>query len=94
MTQEINNPTDTDEELVIMKRTRMAYNPARYLPDGRYDNKPLDKEYFKIYYHKKWCVPYTCGICGRTLANDQKVKQHENSAVCQKAKKQLENLSA
>ena len=44
MTQEINNPTDTDEELVIMRRTRMAYNPARYLPDGRYDNKPLDKE--------------------------------------------------
>ncbi len=95
MTQEIiNNLTDTDEELVIMRRTRLAYNPARHLPDGKYDSKPLDKEYFKKYYHKKYCVPYTCGICGRTLANDQKIKQHENSAVCQKAKKHLENVSA
>jgi hypothetical protein len=94
MTQEINNLTGTDDELVIKRRTRMAYNPARHLPDGRYDNKPLDKEYFKKYYHNKWCVPYTCSICGRTLANDQKIKQHENSAICQGAKKQLENLSA
>ena len=57
MTQEI-NPTDTDEELVIMRRTRMAYNPARYLPDGRYDNKPLDKEYFKNIIIKMVCPLY------------------------------------
>ncbi len=92
MTQEIINNTFTDE-LAIKRRTRMAYNPARHLPDGRYDNKPLDPDYFKKYYHKKWCVPYTCGICGRTLANSQKIKQHENSAICLKAKHKLENVS-
>ena len=88
-----NNLIDTDEEIIALKKKRTkALNPARHLPDGKYDNKPLDKEYFKKYYHKKWCVPYTCGICGRTLANDQKIKQHENSAFCLKAKHKLENV--
>jgi hypothetical protein len=88
-----NNLIDTDEEIIAMEREKgRPTNPARHLPDGTYNKQCLDPEYGKKWYHKRYCVPYTCGICGRTLANDQKIKQHENSALCQKAKKKLENV--
>ena len=90
-----NNLIDTDEETKVMniKKSRgRPINPVRHLPNGKVNNNPLDPEYYKKYYHKRWCTPYTCGICGRNLANEQKIKQHENSAICQKAKKKLENV--
>ena len=90
-----NNLIDTDEEVIIKtkKPKGRPINPARHI-GGKVNNNPLDPEYYKKYYHRRFCVPYTCGICGRTLANEQKIKQHENSAVCQKAKKKLENVWA
>jgi len=94
MTQELIN-TDSEEHIdnVVEKRPRgRPINPARHLPDGRYNKEPLDPEYYKKYYHIRYCEKYTCGICGKTLANSQKVKSHEKSTFCLKAKQKLENM--
>ena len=68
-------------------------NPARHLPDGSYNKQCLDPEYYKNWYHKHYCVPYTCELCGRKLANNQKVKTHQASAVCKKTQYKLINGS-
>ena len=36
-----------------VRNKRKIRNPNRYKDDGTYDNKPLDPNYFKIYYHTK-----------------------------------------
>ena len=65
------------------KRGAKITNPARWLPDGTYDNSLLDPEYYKKYYHRKYCTPYTCE-CGVKLCNEQKLKRHLLTARCQK----------
>ena len=89
-----NNLIDTDEEIIIEteKPRGRPINPVRHRPDGTYNKQCLDPEYAKRWYHKRFCVPYTCGTCGRTLANDQTIKQHESTAVCPKANKKFENV--
>ena len=73
------------------KRTRgRPINPARHLPDGSYNKRCLDPEYGKKYYYKTYRVNYTCSICGKELTTNQKIKRHENSAFCLKAKQKLE----
>lgn len=64
--------------------------PSRHLPDGKYNNKPLDEAYFRNYYQKNYSKEYTCLICGKQLNNIQKIKRHELSKFCLKARNTLD----
>lgn len=77
MTQELlTNSETSDEEVQTAKNNK--------------NTKPSDPEYFKKYYHRHYgCNAYTCPICGKTLSNNQKIKRHENSKFCLKAKNVL-----
>ena len=66
-------------------------NPDRYNEDGSYNSVPLDKEYFKHYYHQVIKKPYTCEFCKMTLASVQKINRHYNSKFCQLVKKSIED---
>ena len=89
MTQTFN--TDSEESNDKKRPKGRPINPARHLPDGKYNNNPLDPEYYKKYYHSYYCEPYTCSICGKTLANKQQVRRHEKTTACLKAKQQLDS---
>ena len=43
---------------------------TRWKPDGTYDSKPLDPEYFSKYYQKKLSTPFKCPDCGRTISSN------------------------
>ncbi len=66
------------------KRGAKITNPARWLPDGTYDNSPLDPEYYKKYYHAKFGHQYTCEVCGSVLGSTQKINRHLSTKKCQK----------
>ena len=42
---------------------------TRWQPDGTYDKKPNDPNYFSKYYQKKLSTPFTCPDCGRTISS-------------------------
>ena len=90
---ESNIDSETNEEVVItIKRPRgRPINPIRHKPDGTYNKQCLDPEYGKNYYYKTYRKEYCCSICGKTLTTNQKIKRHENSVFCLKAKYKLEN---
>lgn len=91
MTQNFLNDSEEDIIIIMTKRSRgRPINPDRHLPDGSYNKQCLDPEYAKKYYYKTFRVNYTCTICGKELATNQKIKRHENSAFCLKAKLKLE----
>ena len=79
MTKTVNN-TDSDES---------NEKQSRKMPDGTYNNKPIDPEYFKNYYRKHYSCQYTCLICGKELNNIQKIKRHEMTKFCLKARNTL-----
>ena len=87
-----NTDSETNEEVVIkIKNPRgRPINPDRHI-DGKYNNKPFDPEYFKKYYYKTFRKEYCCSICGKILETTQRIKRHEQSAFCLKAKYKLEN---
>lgn len=41
--------------------------------------KQYQKEYHKRYFQEKQNSPYTCYICGKTLANSSNIKRHEKA---------------
>ena len=47
-----------------VRNKRKIRNPNRYKDDGTYDNKPLDPNYFKTYYHTKGTEQIECPTCG------------------------------
>ena len=69
---------------------KVKKNPERWLPDGTYSFRPLDPNYFNKYWREHFAKPYTCGICNKTLMCCDKVKRHENSKKCQKARQASE----
>ena len=62
-------------------RTRRPRNPDRHLPDGKYNAKPLDPEYFKKYYHEAK-QPKECEMCGKIIASGSHMKRHRDSNKC------------
>ena len=64
-------------------------NPDRWLPDGKYSYQPLDPQYFNKYWREHFAKPYTCSICNKTLLCCDKIKRHENTKKCQKARASL-----
>ena len=61
--------------------TRRPRNPERHKPDGTYNAKPLDPEYFKNYYHKAK-QPKECEVCGKVLASGSHMKRHRGTNKC------------
>ena len=55
---------------------------SRYKPDGTYDKRPLDEDYFKIYYQKKLKIPFKCPDCGRTISSKSNLSKHRQTNVC------------
>jgi hypothetical protein len=64
---------------------KIKRKPERWLDDGKY-NKPLDPDYFKKYWKEHYQKPAECIICGKILLCCDKLKRHEKSKQCQKAK--------
>ena len=62
-------------------RTRRPRNPERHLPDGKYNAKPLDPEYFKKFYHEAK-QPKECEMCGKIIASGSHMKRHRDSNKC------------
>ena len=55
---------------------------TRWKPDGTYDSKPLDPEYFSKYYQKKLSTPFKCPDCGRTISSKSNLSKHRQTNVC------------
>ena len=55
---------------------------SRYKPDGTYDKKPLDPNYFSKYYQKILSNPFTCPDCGRTITSKSNLSKHRQTNVC------------
>ena len=62
-------------------------NPERYLPDGTYNKKPLDKDYHRKYYREviAHSGPCLCEIRGITQANKQGLAKHRKTQYCRRA---------
>ena len=60
--------------------------PERWLADGKYNDRPLDPDYFTKYWKEHYQKPAECLICGKILLCCDKLKRHEKSKQCQKAK--------
>ena len=55
---------------------------SRWRPDGTYDKKPLDEDYFKNYYQKELKIPFKCPDCGRTISSKSNLSKHRQTKVC------------
>jgi hypothetical protein len=79
------------EESIIKKRA-VKNAPWRHNADGTYNNKPSDPEYFKKYWREHFKKEYICIHCDKKLLNTEKIKRHEMSHLCIKARnKKLES---
>ena len=54
---------------------------SRRMPDGSYNNKPLDPEYFKKYWQEKLTIHVECPRCGK-FTGKGKMFRHFKSASC------------
>ena len=70
------------EKLKPGRKQGMILNPERYREDGSYITCPLNKDYYRNYYHQVIKKAYTCPHCNSTLASSQKKKLHEASSYC------------
>ena len=55
---------------------------SRWKPNGTYDTKPLDPDYFKKYYLNNLKTPFTCPDCGTTISNKTNLSKHRNTKKC------------
>lgn len=55
---------------------------TRWKPDGTYDKKPLDPEYFSTYYQRKLSIPFKCPDCGRTINSKSNLSKHRQAKIC------------
>jgi len=74
MAQALHNPPTHNEQPFT--------TTTRWQPDGTYNKKPLDPEYFTKYYHKKLTTPFKCPDCGRTINSKSNLSKHRQSKVC------------
>ena len=76
MVEVLHNPTNTYEPPIP--------TTTRWKPDGTYDKKPLDPNYFSKYYQKKLSTPFTCPDCGRTISSKSNLSKHRQTNICMK----------
>jgi hypothetical protein len=92
---ETNNTEIIEEQIVFGKKGltnkhKVKRCPERWLPDGKYNDKPLDPDYFKKYWREHSNKEYKCPICERVIFSCDKIKRHEKSKVCLRAQALLE----
>ena len=54
---------------------------TRWQPDGTYDKKPNDPNYFSKYYQKKLSTPFTCPDCGLTISSKSNLSKHRQTNI-------------
>ena len=52
---------------------------TRWNPDGTYDKKTLDPDYFNTYYQKQLSTPFQCPDCGRTISSKSNLSKHRQT---------------
>ena len=55
----------------------------RYLENGKYDNRPIDKDYFKKY----MIVKVECPLCGKFIQRGD-LSKHKKRTICAKNRKE------
>ena len=63
-----------------MEETKKPVSKRR-LPDGSYNKKPLDPNYFNIYYHSKGKEIIKCNRCGKECRKNY-LSKHTNTTKC------------
>ena len=58
--------------------------PWRYNEEsGKYNDKPIDKDYFKAYFKTVGAVKIECPLCGRSVQRSN-LSHHKKSTICSK----------
>ena len=78
-----------DLETKPMTRKRTT---NRFRPDGTYDSKPCDPNYFRDYYKNTLSVKCKCDRCGRMVCKARLVS-HRTTDLCRHIVQELANLS-
>ena len=60
------------QDVYVLKKVRA---PERYLPNGKYNAKPLSPTYGKEYYARKRC-PVECPHCSQKFEHPDVLRQH------------------
>ena len=76
-----NTPTASEEEIKRNKYNKPFKAQERHLENGKYNSKPLDKEYFNKYYHEKRKVQIQCPRCGKNSTNGN-LSKHQLTKSC------------
>ena len=76
MVEALHNPTNTYDP-PIPKTTH-----SRWKPNGSYDKKPLDPDYFSKYYQKKLSKPFQCPDCRQTISSRSNLSKHRQTKRC------------
>ena len=82
MLQALHQPNIPDETLNTVETSHST--ASRWRPDGTYDKRPLDPEYFSKYYRHKLKTPFKCPDCGRTLSSKSNLSKHRETIVCKR----------
>jgi hypothetical protein len=106
MSETIENNISIPENTEIVKKKRRPpgiHTPwsvvkektsARWLPDGTYNQRPLDPDYFRKYFKEHYHKQYTCIYCNKTLKCCDNIKRHEKSRNCLKIRNASESLES
>ena len=83
--------TITEKIALARNSKRKIRNPNRYKDDGTYDNKPLDPNYFRTYYHTKGSEQVECPTCGYQCKRNYLYRHSKTDKCIKQAIRQAEN---
>ncbi len=64
----------------------------RWKPDGTYDKKPLDPDYFKNYYQGSFKTPIKRPDCGKTITSKSSLPKHRQTNFCKNNRNRLSKV--
>ena len=76
MVEALHNPTNTYDPPIP------TTTHSRWKPNGSYDKKPLDPDYFSKYYQKKLSKPFQCPDCGQVISSKSNLSKHRQTKRC------------
>ena len=62
---------------------------SRWKPDGTYDKKTLDPDYFKHYYQTNLKTPIKRPDCGKTITSKSNHSKHRQTNICKNNRDRL-----
>ena len=96
---------ENNDEIIILEAAEitepepeMEFNkykaPCRHRPDGSYDSRPNDPEYWKKYWHKTK-APSECPHCGTVYVHNDGLRKHLRvGKTCKKLREAFPALAA